>query len=155
MLTVEERAYNFETMRHIERVRNLLNTVIVELLKRAEKHDQSKLDEPEVTILSKAQPLKDIVYNSPEYKESLAFVDKALEHHYAKNRHHPQHFKEGINDMTLIDLVEMLVDWKASGERHSGGNLLKSISINRERFGISDQLARIFNNTAHFLDGIE
>lgn len=41
-LTLEEQATNYATMRHIERVRNLLNVVVVELIKRGEKHDQSK-----------------------------------------------------------------------------------------------------------------
>ncbi len=152
MLTLEEQAYNFETMRHIERVRNLLGKLIADLLERAAKHDQSKLEPPEVTILAKAKPLGPMTYNSSEYKAGLLFVEEALQHHYAKNRHHPQHFKDGVNDMTLLDLLEMIVDWKASGERHHNGNLLKSISENRERFGLSDQLAKIFNNTAHMMD---
>lgn len=40
--------------------------------------------------------------------------------------------------MNLIDIVEMLADWKASSERQQNGNLLTSIEINAERFNISD-----------------
>jgi hypothetical protein len=151
-LTLEERAYNFETMRHIERVRDLLGFIIRELTFRAAKHDQSKLEQPEVGILSKARPLAEMVYDSKEFHESKKTVQKALDNHYANNRHHPEHFADGINDMSLVDLIEMCIDWKASSERHPGGNLLKSIEINRGRFKMSDQLARIFNNTAHILD---
>ena len=43
-LSVEERAYNFRTMRHIERVRNLIDEFIIKLMDRAKKHDQSKLE---------------------------------------------------------------------------------------------------------------
>ena len=37
-LTLEEQATNYNTMRHIERVRNLLNAIVVELLERGEDH---------------------------------------------------------------------------------------------------------------------
>jgi hypothetical protein len=50
--------------------------------------------------------------------------------------------------MTLIDLVEMLVDWKAASERHDDGNVLKSIEVNAKRFRISGQLTTILENTA-------
>lgn len=73
-------------------------------------------------------------------------------HHYASNRHHPEHFSKGVDDMTLVDIVEMLCDWKAASLRQNDGNLLKSIEINAKRFGYDDQLKRIFINTAKLLD---
>ena len=72
----------------------------------------------------------------------------ALDHHYENNRHHPEHFKNGIKDMTLIDLIEMFCDWKTSSERHESGSILSSIDINKERFGYSEELASILLNTA-------
>jgi hypothetical protein len=41
----------------------------------------------------------------------------------------------------------MLCDWKAAGERHADGSITKSLEINKKRFGISDQLASILDNT--------
>ena len=79
-------------------------------------------------------------------------LNTALQHHYAYNRHHPEHFSKGINDMTLVDIVEMLCDWKAASMRQHDGNLLKSIEINATRFGYDDQLKQIFINTAKMLD---
>lgn len=56
-----------------------------------------------------------------------------------------------VSGMTLTDLVEMLADWKAAGERTEGGSLEASLRINQERFGMNDQLVRILRNTAeHF-----
>jgi hypothetical protein len=49
--------------------------------------------------------------------------------------------------MSLLDLIEMFCDWKAAGERHANGNFAESLNINRERFGMSPQLAEIFENT--------
>jgi len=42
----------------------------------------------------------------------------AIEHHYKNNRHHPEHFNNGIDEMNLVDLIELLCDWKAASERN-------------------------------------
>lgn len=52
-----------------------------------------------------------------------------------------------IGRMSLIALLEMLCDWKAASERHDTGDILRSLDINKERFGISDQLDSILRNT--------
>jgi len=154
MLTREEKACNFETMRHIERVRNLLGEVIKELLERAAKHDQSKLEPPEVQAFTELTPkLAGLTFGSPEYLACKDALGPALEHHYANNRHHPEHFAHGVHDMTLVDLIEMVVDWKASSERHHDGNLLKSVQANAKRFQISAQLRDVLENTAHWMEG--
>jgi hypothetical protein len=112
-----------------------------------------KLDSPEVELFAEnTEKLANLEYNSPEYKESLAALKPALDHHYANCRHHPEHFPHGINDMNLIDIVEMIADWKAASERQKDGNLIKSIKINAERFDMSDQLRDILLNTAKLLD---
>src|SRR6187402_2291843 len=124
-LTVEQKATNYDTFRHIERVRNLLGEVVADLLRRAADHDQSKLLPPEVDLFTEYTPkLAGVTYGSPEYQGFLRDMKPALDHHYANNRHHPEHHKNGVNDMTLIDLVEMLCDWKAASERHNDGNIL-------------------------------
>lgn len=155
MLTEAEKATNYETMRHIERVRNLLNVFVVELLRRGELHDQSKLGSPEVEALTaNTARLAGLTYGSAEYKANFDSPDMRayVEHHYANNRHHPQFHKRGVNDMTLVDVLEMLVDWKAASERHTDGNIRKSIEVNTERFGLSPQLATILENTVRFFD---
>lgn len=148
-LKLEEKACNYDTFLHIERVRNLINLVIKELLDRQELHDQSKMESPEVELFTEYTPkLAGTTYNSPEYNEYKEKMKPALDHHYANNRHHPEHHKHGIDDMTLVDLIEMLIDWKAASERHNDGNILKSIEINGKRFSMSPQLIQIFENTA-------
>ena len=57
--------------------------------------------------------------------------------------------------MNLIDMLEMICDWKAASERHADGDILKSIEINQKRFGYSDDLKNILINTAIFLKWIE
>jgi len=75
----------------------------------------------------------------------------ALDHHYKENSHHPEHFVNGIKGMSLIDLVELLSDWVAASKRHDTGNVAKSIEINQERFGYTDELKEILLNTIQLL----
>lgn len=153
-LTLEEKACNFDTMRHIERVRNLINVVVFDLLRRGELHDQSKLEPPEVTLFTEMTPvLAGTTYGSPEYDEAKKKLGPALAHHYGNNRHHPEHWKNGIEDMNLLDLLEMFVDWKASSERHHDGNIRKSIEINGSRFKMPPLLVKIFENTVNVVAG--
>lgn len=153
-MTTDQKATNFDTMRHIERVRNLLNRGITDLLSRGEKHDQSKLVSPEVEAFTEFTPkLAASTYGSPEYESFRSAMKPALDHHYANNSHHPEHWPNGINDMSLLDLFEMFCDWKAAGERHNDGNILQSIQKNASRFGMSPQLVMIFYNTAKVFDG--
>ncbi len=137
-----------ETIKHIHRVRHFLYLMIQELDARARLHDLSKLESPEAEVFGEFTPeLAKVEYDSPEYKALLEKVRPAIEHHYAKNRHHPEHWPNGINDYTLLDLVEMLCDWRAATERNKNGNIRTSIDKNKTRYGMSDQLAQILHNT--------
>lgn len=143
-----------DTLLHIKRVNELLLQAAKELMDRAVTHDNTKLHEPEKPLFDKMTPvLKGLTYGSEEYKQSLAELGQALEHHYAHNAHHPEHYANGINDFTLIDLIEMFFDWKAASERHNDGNIFRSIEINKNRFGLSDQLEAVLKNTARTMFG--
>lgn len=137
-----------ETLKHIHKVRENLYKCIEELDKRARLHDLSKLESPEKEVFGEFTPeLAKTEYGSEEYKALLVKVKPAIDHHYANNRHHPEHHKDGVNDMDLFDLVEMLMDWKAATERNKNGNIRKSIDHNKDRYGINEQLIQIFHNT--------
>lgn len=152
-LSIDERATNFETMLHIQKVQHFLNIIIHDLMRRGEVHDRSKLDHPEVQLFTEYTPrLAGCTYGSPEYESFRAALGPALKHHYAHNRHHPEHFKNGVEDMSLIDLIEMFCDWKAATLRHNDGNIRKSIEKNAERFHLSAQLVRILENTADIFE---
>ena len=49
--------------------------------------------------------------------------------------------------MTLVDLLELICDWKASSMRHEDGDINRSIEVNKDRFKLSDQLVDILKNT--------
>jgi hypothetical protein len=141
---------------HIKRVGALISGVIKSLLDRANAHDASKLEQPERdTFEIMTAKLAGTTYGSPEYKGFLAEMKPALDHHYANNRHHPEHYPNGIRDMTLIDVLEMLCDWKAASERHNDGNILKSIEHNGVRFNMSSELRDIMVNTVKALEWVK
>lgn len=138
-----------ETLEHIKQVNTFMLDLARQLISRASVHDASKLLSPEKEAFDLVTPqLKNLTYGSEEYKASLDVLGEALKHHYAENEHHPEHYENGIDDMTLIDLVEMLCDWKAATLRHADGDLYDSICKNQQRFKISQQLGQILINTA-------
>lgn len=144
-----------ETQKHIENVRKYIRVMTDKLTVRGVEHDRLKLESPEVDVFAEYTPkLASATYGSEEYLTFLKEMDVALQHHYANYRHHPEHFAKGINDMNLIDIAEMLCDWKAAAMRQNDGNLLKSIETNAQRFGYDDQIKQIFINTARMLDEI-
>lgn len=141
-----------ETRKHIDRVRELLIGVVTDLLERSADHDASKLNPPEADIFDiYTAKLKGCTYGSDEYKGYLQEMKPALDHHYKMNRHHPEHHEDGIGGMSLMDLVEMILDWKAASERHTDGDVLRSIEVNTKRFGIEPQLVKVLINTVYDL----
>lgn len=138
-----------DTLDHIARVNDYLRSCARELERRGLAHDQSKLEEPEKSIFDACTPrLKELVYGSDEYKAALEELKPALDHHYANNSHHPEHHVNGVDDMDLFDVIEMLMDWKAATERmKDGGDIRRSLQINNGRFRLSPQLASILGNT--------
>lgn len=153
-LTLEQQATNAETWKHINNVMRLLERFKGLLAERQFSHDRSKLAPPEVETFTEFTPkLKGSTYGSEEYKGYLTAMKPALDHHYAANRHHPEHHPNGIEDMNLVDIVEMFIDWKAATMRHDDGDLTKSVQINQDRFGMSHQLCCILENTVALLEG--
>lgn len=141
-----------DTLLHIKRVAQLLTEASAELIRRANVHDNSKLNSPEKEFFDEYTPkLAGSTYGSDEYKEFLKQLKVGLDHHYANNSHHPEHYENGVNGFDLFDLIEMFFDWKAATERHNDGNIYKSIGINKDRFKINEQICDIFTNTAERL----
>lgn len=141
-----------DTYEHIGRVRLYMHRAVAVLLDRSEAHDASKLVDPERAVFDEFTPkLRDTTYGSDEYKAHLEQMGEGLAHHYAHNTHHPEHFENGVAGMSLLDLIEMLCDWKAATERHADGDLSLSIAQNQERFGYTTELRQILLNTAREL----
>lgn len=139
-----------DTLDHIEKVAYRLAEIIGNLDIRSTVHDRSKLEDPEKSAFDTATPkLKGLKYGSDEYRTSLREIKPALQHHYSVNSHHPEFYgDQGIKGMSLMDMMEMLCDWKAAVERHDPPNsIIASIDHNKGRFNISADLEQILKNT--------
>ena len=140
-----------DTLAHIRRVNQLLIECCEMLQRRAVVHDASKLVEPEKSGFDrlKALSLSGMAYGSEEYRACLRSEKPAIQHHYAHNSHHPEFYGElGVNGFDLLDLVEMLMDWKAATERmKDGGDIRASLKLNTERFKLEPQVVAILANT--------
>lgn len=116
-------------------------------------HDLSKLQPPEKNVFDQFTPMLKIhAVDSPEYAQDLIEMGKGLQHHYQHNRHHPEYHVIGINGMTLVDLMEMLCDWKAANMRANKSSMNISIAYMQKRFKFSDELCDILLNTADILE---
>ena len=165
------------TLEHVRLVGAYLQHCASDLDLRAIEHDKSKFGSEEWPgFLEMTEKLKGCTYGSPEYQEYLKQLQPTLEHHYAANRHHPEHFlyyecngcftrytkcpnscercgytqfttRPDVSRMSLLDLIEMVCDWLAATQRHDDGDIWKSIEINQKRFEYSDELKEILKNT--------
>ena len=80
-----------ETKRHKQDVKDIMRIMVNILNEKAANHDDSKLEEPELSKFAEVTPkFKQYAYNSPEYKQALLELGDALKHHYEHNTHHPE-----------------------------------------------------------------
>lgn len=152
--TDEELArHDAETRKHKALVATFLGAMIDALRQRAIDHDDSKLVEPERSAYAVTIPkLKGLQYGTPEHRAVLGQMRPAIQHHQQSNRHHPEYHPRGTFDMNLVDLVEMVADWRAAALR-GGDDFRESMKVSAKRFGLSPELASIIVNTADLLDG--
>jgi len=138
-----------ETVAHVRRVGCLMLDAISNLQHRAVTHDDSKFSPEEFESFATETPnLKGLSYGSDEYRAALSRIKPAITKHYERNNHHPEHYVDGFDGMSLLDLIEMLADWKAASERHADGSLGKSIRHNAGRFGYDEKMVGLLSRTA-------
>ena len=121
------------------------------------KHDQSKFTEPERT----AYTWQTWWYHCKNNGISFAYPPEIEElvlygwrHHIRTNTHHPEaHLRP--EDMTILDLVEMVCDWTAISQEQNlnGGSCMpwaKAHMAKKWRFSASHQ--KLIENIIHELD---
>lgn len=143
-MTIREEIEN-----HILDVRTFIEQIRFSLFLRGRDHDESKLQEPEFTLYEKlSENIKAIEdefgYGSHQYEKYIRDNQDAFYLHFKKNRHHPEYHPNGIDDMNLVDIIELFCDWKAAASKRGKP---VNLDANQKRFGVSDQLIRIFENT--------
>ncbi len=134
-----------DVRQHQRDVRRYMNLVIMELDRRALVHDDSKLTEPEKSCYDKWKPVLEATpFGTPEYDAAVRQMGEGLRAHFQNNRHHPEHFNDGVEKMNLIDLIEMLCDWMAVSERKG---TVMAWNYLFQKFAIKGDLASVLMNT--------
>jgi len=136
-----------DILKHKEKVKRRLLFLSEELRKRAECHDNSKLRDPEIKYLIEMDKEPKYEYNTPEYFNKMKRWQKFFNHHYDNNRHHPDHFRNGILDMTLTDICEYLVDIISYYDEMHVHDAMDTVEKQQGRFGLDNQLSQILVNT--------
>jgi len=124
--------YEQRTRAHIERVASCLLAIeqITEyggqLSQRAKIHDASKFGpEERIPYIWLTEFYRSKRDSDPfEYPAGMKLrVRAAIAHHMSANRHHPE-FHSDPNEMTEVDLIEMVCDWTAMAQEfnQSGGS---------------------------------
>jgi len=138
------------TNKHKADVSAIMSKMIEALTSRMKRHDDSKLTEPEMSGFIKIAPElnggKKISIDSQEYKDSIKI--SAVEEHYKNNDHHPEHFENGVEDMNLMQVTEMVADWISASKRYDG---VVNLEYQTERFKLDKQLMAIISNTINNL----
>ncbi len=114
---------------------------------RCERHDRSKLEEPEKSGFEAMDAEPFYPYGSPEYFDKLERYRPILEHHYKHNSHHPEHYAGFIGEMDLIDMLEMLCDWASRRDGLSVDEAITLVEQQNERFQMPSILSSILLNT--------
>lgn len=145
----EKRIKYLEEMRkHVCLVQAFLHIISEDITHRGIVHDDSKFYEPELSgFAENIDNVPNLVYESEEYKKKWEQMKPIIDIHHKNNRHHPEYWLNGVEDMSLSDIIEMLVDWKASSMRYKDGSLKRSVEINCEKYRISPQLKKVLLNT--------
>lgn len=145
-----------DTYQHMALVRGHLLRCTQNLIQRAHDHDVSKLQSPELETYDGLTPaLAGIAYGTPEYRAAMQPFKAGIKHHQQINDHHPEHFADGVRGMDLLQLLEMICDWKGAGQRQPDPDFRAAIDIQVQRFGIGDELRQILLNTADTLAALE
>ena len=148
--------YEGRVINHIYRVQTYLVSLINLINNRALRHDRSKLDSPEKDALIhyNEDKLHQYPYGSSEWRaEDKAQraddkVNEAYLHHVKSNFHHPESYLEGVNDMDLIDLLELVADLKADSQEYAGLMTMEEyVTAYCEMHRLPHVLLYIFMNT--------
>lgn len=138
-------------LQHIMTVQGLLTDIAQKLSKRASLHDLSKLDSDELGGMVEINLIADEYgLNSPEYMEALK--GPAIQLHRSRHPHHPEYHKGGFQDMSSLDVIEMVCDWKAANMLRGHPEWIRSVDMMVERLELSDPQYYFVRSIAKLLD---
>lgn len=123
---------------HRDLVRKNMHQFISKFQQRAIMHDISKfyLDEFDGFVEADAKNTWS-AYGTPEYVKQVN-ENVGIQLHWKRNTHHPEYHKNGVNDMSFLDILEMVIDWKSAAETYNT-NFSESIEYSIKRFNFDEK----------------
>lgn len=123
-------------IRHRAQVSFLLRELAREFERRADLHDVSKFQLDELEGFVEVNRIaREHAFGSEEYNNSLK-DNQAIALHFSRNPHHPEYHAGGINDMSFIDFIEMVVDWIAANKTYGTTKWEAVITEQKRRFNL-------------------
>lgn len=146
----ESEKYDFylkDLQQHRAWVAEGMHYIIREIATRSHNHDDSKMSEIERDAY--IEPVWQLNHDGPEYgteeyKALCKQMGEGWKHHIKHNDHHPEHFDNDLSKMNLVQLIEMVCDWRAASKR-KGNHPAKAIEFMKAE--LSPQLEAILRNT--------
>ena len=142
------------TESHRNNVQQVMSVIENELSERADNHDNSKMEEPELSMFIEfLSQIKNYKYGTKEYNDFVATNDYCT-HHFAYNDHHPEYFESGVYGMNLVNITEMFADWVSASTQRSNCSreeIMENITKLCEKFKIDILLTQILVNTVDFV----
>ena len=142
-------------MRHRETVAEFLHNLSDYFRARAREHDQSKLMFDEFEGFARINRVaRNHAYGTKEYEESMASEKEpggAIHLHFSRNAHHPE-FHDSPKDMGLLDLMELVIDWKAATLTYGTNTLAESMPVQRKRFDFDPWQWRVIDEMVAIVD---
>ena len=142
-----------DTIMHISEVQENLFQIANDLQRRGIAHDRSKFLPEEFDAFVETRPkFEKANYGSKEYQECTEAIKPAVDHHYHSNRHHTGYFKNGFVDMNLLDIIEMICDWKAASRRSPNLSFRDSLPIAFKKYKIPENMQKHIISTLEYLN---
>lgn len=106
VITMDPKVYNkiiSKLMAHRTMVEGAMAVVAQDLMTRGRVHDNSISDDTEMILNYQA-----LIAEDKDKQED--YQDMAEHLHKSNNDHHPEHFESGLCDMSLVQLLEFVID---------------------------------------------
>ena len=141
---------------HIFYVQNAIKQFTNELDRRALLHDESKFREDELKGYLRFEDMPEgLEYGSTKYKAAMSKImenNDCFDLHSKRNSHHPE-FHNKPADMTLLDIIEMVCDWRGAHIAYGNkGDWMSSTKHNISRYEFTDAQKWAINQVAKLLD---
>lgn len=141
-----------DVIMHVSEVTENLSQIRSDLEQRGIAHDRSKFEPFEFDAFVSTRPkFKKANYGTPEYQECVDLIKPSIDHHYAVNRHHTGFHEQGFAGMNLLDILEMLADWKAAARRSPSQSFAESLPKAYAKYGISKDMQIHIEATLKYL----